>query len=337
MERRTLRTLRCDCGRRSLLFATAAERFRRENTWVLVLNSSGPNGPMNQREVYHEAINIKDEESEKWTQDSIPVSKFDNDQVNHLHGTMKEMKEPTPETGWRWYFFNSLIKLIFDVLEIIWKMVAGVELGWTVFFFSSQCQRVELTSSGDSLVSDEGCKHYTKPTHTSHSRTRDFFLAWLKTWVIESTGIVVSLRKVVLTLSTACRTRPRCCFPHTWALPHFPHALPSDLLSDLRCCPLHTEIYPARIYRMCLSAPWLDHTRLQVVSPRISLKRTPFFVKPMFFHRPRMTSGQRKRTKLPFLTYQRMVFPSAIRNKTGGKRICCRFRTINAHDELERP
>ena len=27
---------------------------------------------------------------------------------------------------------------------------------------------------------------------------------------------------------------------------------------------------------MCLSAPWLDHTRLQVVSPRISLKRTPF-------------------------------------------------------------
>ena len=71
--------------------------------------------------------------------------------------------------------FNSLIKLIFDVSEIIWKMVAGVELGWTVFFFSSQCQSVELTSSGDSLVSDEGCKHYTKHMHTSHSRTRDFF------------------------------------------------------------------------------------------------------------------------------------------------------------------
>ena len=40
--------------------ATAAERFRRENTWVFVLNSSGPNGPMNQREDYHEAIKIKD-------------------------------------------------------------------------------------------------------------------------------------------------------------------------------------------------------------------------------------------------------------------------------------
>ena len=36
-------------------FATAAERQRRENTWVLLLNSSGPNGPMNQREDYEEA------------------------------------------------------------------------------------------------------------------------------------------------------------------------------------------------------------------------------------------------------------------------------------------
>ena len=34
---------------------TAAERARRENTWILELNSSGPNGPMNQREDYKEA------------------------------------------------------------------------------------------------------------------------------------------------------------------------------------------------------------------------------------------------------------------------------------------
>ena len=34
--------------------ATTAERARRENTRVLVLNSSGPNGPMNQREDYQE-------------------------------------------------------------------------------------------------------------------------------------------------------------------------------------------------------------------------------------------------------------------------------------------
>ena len=36
------------------------------------------------------------------------------------------------------------------------------------------------------------------------------------------------------------------------------------------------------------------------------------------------------------LPYQRMVSPSAIRNKTGGKRSRCRFRSINAHAEQER-
>ena len=34
--------------------ATAAERARRENTWVVVLHSSGPNGSVNQREDYVE-------------------------------------------------------------------------------------------------------------------------------------------------------------------------------------------------------------------------------------------------------------------------------------------
>ena len=47
--------------------------------------------------------------------------------------------------------------------------------------------------------------------------------------------------------------------------------------------------------------------------------------------------AQRKGDSFFFLTYQRMVSPSAIRNKTGGKRICCRFRSINALVEQERP
>ena len=40
--------------------ATASERFRRENAWVLVLDSSGPHGPMNQREDDNEAIKMKE-------------------------------------------------------------------------------------------------------------------------------------------------------------------------------------------------------------------------------------------------------------------------------------
>ena len=47
--------------------------------------------------------------------------------------------------------------------------------------------------------------------------------------------------------------------------------------------------------------------------------------------------AQRKGQSYLLLTYQRMVSPSANRNKTGGKMICCRFQNINAHVEQERP
>ena len=43
--------------------------------------------------------------------------------------------------------------------------------------------------------------------------------------------------------------------------------------------------------------------------------------------------AQRKGQQLLFLTFQRMVSPSAILNKTGGKRIRHRFQSINAHVE----
>ena len=102
--------------------ATAAMRFRRENTWVLVLNSSGPNSPMNQREDYHEAIKIKGRLFEESGKDN---TKFHpSEQVRprpgqpftwHDEGT----ERVDPKTGWEMIPFCSLIKLIFDVLEII--------------------------------------------------------------------------------------------------------------------------------------------------------------------------------------------------------------------------
>ena len=62
--------------------ATAAERARLENTWVLVHDSSGPNGPMNQREDYQETKRIEGrpyQESGHAHKDVIQGSKFDSD------------------------------------------------------------------------------------------------------------------------------------------------------------------------------------------------------------------------------------------------------------------
>ena len=76
---------------------TAAERTRRENTWVFVLNSSGPNDPMNQLEDYQEAKRIKERLFQESGQkkDFIPGSKFDSDHINHSLGTMKALSAST--------------------------------------------------------------------------------------------------------------------------------------------------------------------------------------------------------------------------------------------------
>ena len=112
--------------------ATAAERFRRENIWVLVLNSSGPNGPMNQREDYHEAINIKDEESGKANTRLHP-----SEQVRQRPGQPfawhdEGNERVDPRTGWRWYFSTASS----SSSSTCWK---SSEKWWQAWSWDEQC------------------------------------------------------------------------------------------------------------------------------------------------------------------------------------------------------
>ena len=71
--------------------ATAAERQRRENTWVLMLNSSGTD-PWIKEEIMRRPrkfVNVKIKNLAKLTTDFILENKFDLDQTNHLLGTTK--------------------------------------------------------------------------------------------------------------------------------------------------------------------------------------------------------------------------------------------------------
>ena len=80
--------------------------FRRENTWVLVLNSSGPNGPMNQREDYHEAIKIKErlcEESGKVNTRLHPGEQGRQRPGQAFAWHNEGTERVNPKTGWRWY------------------------------------------------------------------------------------------------------------------------------------------------------------------------------------------------------------------------------------------
>ena len=90
--------------------ATAAERARRENTWVLVLSSSGPNGPMNQREDYREAMRSEErlhQESGHANPRLHPREQVRQrpDQPCAWHDEGSERVDP--KTGWRWYHHQA--------------------------------------------------------------------------------------------------------------------------------------------------------------------------------------------------------------------------------------
>ena len=79
---------------------------RRENDWVLVLNSSGPNGPMNQREDYHEAIKIKErlyEESGKGNTGLHPSEQVRQRPSQPFSRHSEGTERGDPKTGWKWH------------------------------------------------------------------------------------------------------------------------------------------------------------------------------------------------------------------------------------------
>ena len=159
--------------------ATAAERARRENTWVLVLNSSGPNGPLNQREYYQDDKRICEllyQESGQAHHRLHPREQVrvrpDQPLAWHDEGS----KRVDPKTGWKWYDTQPAASSSSSGWQPSARRQSSswsqTSTGVGVFFFSSQ--GVSLAGNGDSFVNDGVCKHCTQPTHTSHARTREF-------------------------------------------------------------------------------------------------------------------------------------------------------------------
>ena len=119
------------------------------------------------------------------------------------------------------------------------------------------------------------CIHHTQPTHSSHSRTRFFRVAQDLSHRVRIHRVSQNSHSSHLAWHVA-----RAFVVVSFTLEHYfifyLHFIQSDLLDhppDLYRCHLHTRIYPAPIHRMRDSVLWLECTRLQVMSPRISLKR----------------------------------------------------------------
>ena len=119
-------------------------------------------------------------------------------------------------------------------------------MSWISFAVRKQ---VKYQTLGETLIDIMLCKHFTKPTHKSHSRTRDF------SSVSQDLSHRVN-RNLCVQQNRRSHIKHRMSHAPSRLFPsHLSTTLPSDHQLDLGCCPLHTEKKPARIHRMCLSAP----------------------------------------------------------------------------------
>ena len=273
MDRRTLRTPGWDCGRRSLLYRSGG---RAHQTWKylgpcaqqvrseLSQKSSGrlPRSQNNQRTTFLRSL-------AKLTQDSIPASKFDKRPGQPFAWHDEGSERVDPKTGWRWYTSNPPASSSSSGWQpSSWWQASSWDEQW--FFFWSKCQGVSFAGNGASVASDGMCTHYTKPTHTSHP-------------------VDVIYSRVAQDLSHRVH-RNRCVSPHlaqhvARALVVVSFTLEHDLTFHMHSSPTcYPTIFQTLIdvyftlrfiHRMSLSAPWAKRTRPQVMSPRISLKRTP--------------------------------------------------------------
>ena len=145
-----------------------------------MLNSSGPNGPMIRREHDQEAKRICDrlyQESGHAHHRLHPREqvRMRPDQLFAWHDEGSERVDPM--TGWKWYDTQSAASSSSTGWQpsTWWQSSSGSQKSkWSerYFFKKSRCSAYRQWRF---LCKRQGCKHYTQPTQTSHSRTRDLF------------------------------------------------------------------------------------------------------------------------------------------------------------------
>ena len=158
--------------------AIAEECERREHSWVLVPNSQGKNGPVNQREDCAEAKRNKGRLYEDSGEGNTKIhpNKPVRQRENQPFSGSREMSRTNCPENW--------MEIGFRLQPHPTRLRRGgnhrtnggrhrVETK-SVFYFNPKLQGFSLTGNGDSLASDGRCKHYTNSKHTSHFRKRDF-------------------------------------------------------------------------------------------------------------------------------------------------------------------
>ena len=156
--------------------AKQAERSRKENSWKLALNTSGKNGPMDQRDDYREAKKTHErlfQEHGKGNTRLHPKDQVRQRRSQQLTGTEEGTERVDPKTGWKWYEHPSTSSSPSSWQAASWRKSSS----WNARYFLNGHKVFSLTGNGDSFVSDGRCTQDTKPARNVTFPHTCFFLA----------------------------------------------------------------------------------------------------------------------------------------------------------------
>ena len=137
------------------------------------------------------------------------------------------------------------------------------------------------------------CEDHTKPTHTSHSRTRDFFSRGSR---LESSSQQESLCLAEQSFSHLAQHVARALVVVSFTLEHYltfhTHSSPTFYPT---VCPTFVAVHFTRRFTLrgsieCVFRPIEPHSPTGYEPEDLTREDTSKLVKPMFFHRPSMTS-----------------------------------------------
>ena len=160
-------------------FYTASEHQRLENSWVLALNSQGPNGLMKQREDYAEAVRIKERlrRESGWPNPKIHPSKHVSQRANQPFLRSSEGAERfDPTTGWKWCpsTTSSSFSSTWRTSTNEWWQASSWDAQW--FFCLSRSCRDFACKQWRFAVTDGRCEPHTTIVYTCTFRLRELFL-----------------------------------------------------------------------------------------------------------------------------------------------------------------
>ena len=219
---------------------SAEEHKRCQNSWVLILNSQGTNGPMKQREDYADAIRIKERLYEEFGEGRTKLHPSNQVRQRANQPFLRfsegaERVDPKLDGDGILYHLIKFIFVMWQSSKKWWQASSWMNSEIFDFCFAHRQWRFPLQPTG--------CKTYTTPAHIPHFRNTWIFSRGSRLESSSQQGVFVSWQNSLVHICHAMSHGQSLLCPYLTASAHS-----TRTPTATSYCSLHMEMTTATIH-----------------------------------------------------------------------------------------